>query len=72
MQKSRANGTVASIGYASGPLFVIDAGGTVRWHYLSPVGVNPGADGIFDALEALTPEQRGQDAAAVRGKEKHS
>jgi hypothetical protein len=25
--------------------------------------VNPGADGIFAALDALTPEQRGQAAA---------
>jgi peroxiredoxin len=34
-------------------LFVIDAKGTISWSYLSPVGVNPGADGILDALEAL-------------------
>ena len=26
-----------------------------------PVGVNPGADGIFGALDALTPEQRGAE-----------
>jgi peroxiredoxin len=32
----------------------------------SPVGANPGADGIFAALDALTPEQRGQTAAGVR------
>ena len=34
-------------------LFVIDADGVISWSYLSPVGVNPGADGILDALEAL-------------------
>lgn len=34
-------------------LFVIDGHGTVTWSYLSPIGVNPGADGILDALEAL-------------------
>ena len=34
-------------------LFVIDADGTVRWSYLSPLDVNPGAEGILDALEAL-------------------
>jgi peroxiredoxin len=34
-------------------LFVIDGGGTVTWSYVSPIGVNPGADGILDALEAL-------------------
>jgi peroxiredoxin len=34
-------------------LFVIDAEGIIRWSYCSPVGVNPGADGILDALERL-------------------
>jgi peroxiredoxin len=34
-------------------LFVIDAGGIIRWSYLSPIDVNPGADGILRALEAL-------------------
>ena len=56
-------------GFSERALFVIDAGGTVRWNYLSPVGVNPGADGILEALESLTPEQRGQAAASARGKE---
>src|SRR5438477_1487837 len=40
-------------------LFVIDADGIVRWSYVSPVGVNPGADGILHALESL-----GRDGAA--------
>lgn len=34
-------------------LFVIDPAGVIRWSYLSPVGVNPGADGILSALESL-------------------
>ena len=34
-------------------LYVIDADGIVRWSYVSPVGVNPGADGILRALENL-------------------
>ena len=34
-------------------LFVLDGEGIVRWSYVSPVGVNPGADGILNALEAL-------------------
>ena len=34
-------------------LFVLDRNGTVFWSYLSPVAVNPGADGILDALERL-------------------
>src|SRR5690348_4352851 len=32
-------------------LFVIDAEGVIRWSFCSPVGVNPGADGILRALE---------------------
>jgi peroxiredoxin len=38
-------------------LFVIDPNGTISWSYLSPVGVNPGADGILDALEALATKK---------------
>ena len=37
-------------------LFVIDKDGIVRWSYVSPVGVNPGADGILRALENLGKE----------------
>ncbi len=40
-------------------LFVIDAEGIVRWSYVSPIGINPGADGILDALEKL-PHSGGQ------------
>jgi peroxiredoxin len=35
-------------------LFVIDADGAIRWSYLSPIDVNPGADGILQALESLS------------------
>ena len=34
-------------------LFVIDGAGIVRWTYLSPIDVNPGADGILGALEEI-------------------
>jgi len=41
-------------------LFVLDGDGTVRWSDVAPIGVNPGADGILRALEALeTPRGRG-------------
>jgi peroxiredoxin len=43
----------AEDGTAERALFVIDADGVIRWSYVSPVGVNPGADGILDALEAI-------------------
>lgn len=39
-------------------LFVIDADGLVRWSHISPNAVNPGADGILDALEKLSPNGR--------------
>jgi len=40
-------------GFCKRALVVIDAAGIVRWSYLSPIGINPGADGILDALERL-------------------
>jgi peroxiredoxin len=43
-------------GFCERALFVIDSGGVIAWSYISPVGVNPGADGILAALEDLTPK----------------
>jgi len=40
-------------GISERALFVIDAEGIVRWSYVSPSGINPGADGILEALEKL-------------------
>ena len=37
-------------------LFVIDSAGVIRWSYLSPIDINPGADGILAALESLPQE----------------
>jgi peroxiredoxin len=34
-------------------LYVLDEKGIIRWSYLSPLGINPGADGILNALEDL-------------------
>ena len=39
-------------------LFVIDADGVICWSYVSPVGVNPGADGILTALEKIAGGSR--------------
>ena len=44
-------------GTAERALFVIDREATIRWSYVSPLGVNPGADGILKALEALPASQ---------------
>ncbi|HXB44668.1 MAG TPA: redoxin domain-containing protein [Puia sp.] len=38
-------------------LFVIDEKGIIQWSYLSPDGINPGADGILDALDSMHKEQ---------------
>lgn len=38
-------------------LFVIDPEGIIRWSYVVPRNVNPGADGILEALESLTPHK---------------
>lgn len=40
-------------GFCERALFVIDKKGIIAWSYCSPVAVNPGADGILEALEAL-------------------
>ncbi len=34
-------------------LYVIGEDGIIRWNYLSPADINPGADGILKALEDL-------------------
>lgn len=38
-------------------LFVIDHDGIIRWSYVSPLGVNPGADGILNALEQMSQKE---------------
>ncbi len=40
-------------GTAARALFVIDPEGVIVWSYLSPPGVNPGAEGILQALERI-------------------
>ena len=37
-------------------LFVIDAEGVIHWSYLSPSSINPGANGILDALEEFSSQ----------------
>jgi peroxiredoxin len=34
-------------------LYVIDPDGKIAWGHISPIGINPGADGVLDALERL-------------------
>jgi len=45
-------------------LFVIDPYGIIHWSYVSPIGVNPGANGILSALEDL--KAKTETAAAAK------
>jgi peroxiredoxin len=40
-------------GVAERALFVIDRAGNVAWSHVSPIAVNPGAEGVLEALERL-------------------
>jgi len=43
----------ASAGTTERALFLIDESATIRWSYVSPIGINPGADGVLKALESM-------------------
>jgi peroxiredoxin len=43
-----------SEGVCERALFVIDGNGVIFWSYCSPIAVNPGADGIIEALENMS------------------
>lgn len=45
-------------GQAQRALFVIDSDGKIFWSYVSPTSINPGADGILNALEELTTSNK--------------
>jgi len=45
-------------GYSERALFIIDEEGVIRWSYVSPTNVNPGADGILNALEELESRKK--------------
>ncbi|MDB4869625.1 MAG: thioredoxin peroxidase [Gemmatimonadales bacterium] len=53
-------------GFSARALFVIDGNGVIQWSYLSPLNVNPGADGIFAALDRMVA---GDDQSSRRDKE---
>src|SRR3954467_4612457 len=53
-------------GIATRALFVIDGNGVVRWSYLSPIDVNPGADGVLAALEQVSAEKNATRDAESR------
>ena len=65
---SRAYGAYRDdVGESARALFIVDENGTVAWSYLSPVAVNPGADGILDALDQMPNlEQKNVGAQSSR------
>jgi peroxiredoxin len=64
---SRAFGAYrANEGVSQRALFVLDSNGVIRWSYLSPMSVNPGADGIFKALESLSGRDQPAPAQSPR------
>ena len=61
------------IGTSERALFVLDGDGRVFWSHVSPIEVNPGADGVLDALERLTGKElelaaEAAEAAGAQGK----
>jgi peroxiredoxin len=44
-------------GFSERALFVIDGEGIIRWSYVSPIGTNPGAEGILSALDDLAAQR---------------
>jgi peroxiredoxin (alkyl hydroperoxide reductase subunit C) len=43
-------------GVSERALFLIDGNGIVYWNHISPIGVNPGVNGVLLALESLKKE----------------
>ncbi|MBQ0903926.1 redoxin domain-containing protein [Micromonospora sp. U21] len=54
---ARRYGEYTAPGEAARVLVVLDQAGTVAWSYVSTPNVNPGADGIFDALDRLAADR---------------
>jgi peroxiredoxin len=65
---SRAYGAyLQDVGESARALFVVDEAGVIAWSHLSPIAVNPGADGILDALDRMpSQEQTDADAQSAR------
>jgi peroxiredoxin len=44
-------------GFSERALFVIDPKGIIYWSHVSPLEINPGVDGVLEALERMTGKQ---------------
>lgn len=43
----------AQLGECRRAIYILDEAGVIRWCHLSPIGINPGVDGILEALENM-------------------
>lgn len=60
-------------GVSERALFLIDEEGTIRWSHLSPIGINPGAEGLLDALESVSQQkQTPEDSQTLQERKKAS
>lgn len=48
------------LGVAMRALFVLDVDGIIRWNYVSPFNINPGVDGIIQALNMFQAPRKAQ------------
>ena len=56
---SKAYGVyIEESGHSGRAIFIIDGEGVIRWSYLSPTHINPGADGVLKALEEMDKEKK--------------
>ncbi len=44
---------VSEGGFSARNIFIVDEEGMIYWSYVSPIGENPGADGILKALKEM-------------------
>jgi peroxiredoxin (alkyl hydroperoxide reductase subunit C) len=51
-------------GVCSRAIFLIDGNGVVRWSYQSPIGINPGVEGVLQAIEELQSQNAKKKEAA--------
>ncbi|MBN8227309.1 redoxin domain-containing protein [Corallococcus macrosporus] len=51
-----------SEGVCERALYVLDGDGVVAWSHVSPPGVNPGVDGVLEALEDLSARAAPEEA----------
>ena len=51
-------------GFSERALILVDRRGEIFWSYVSPIGVNPGANGVLRALQEMTASAAADTAAA--------